>query len=262
MLLLMPLPPPLLLLLLWNKPWAAHPCHCSCLLAAALVRFAGPFLCHAPSACTTAAKRGSPWPPPPASDSQHMFVPLEPLLAASSAQQACQALHAPVPGASSSNRSSDVLPLSERRYAHPIDGACPLTGAAAGKRGTGEPRWAVRCGPCVVTAVDRAPFNPAAPHCLALPPAHCTQTARRRRPAAPHPPLALPTCPLPARKLPAFTALRARQLFVASCPNGASEFVESRAAMVSTLACGLGSWLGCTVRAATREPMARWLRRC
>ncbi|KAI7839849.1 hypothetical protein COHA_006412 [Chlorella ohadii] len=102
-------------------------------------------------------------------DSKHMFVPLEPLLAASSAQQACQALQAPMPPAGAGSASSDegsssssTLSLESRRYAHPLDGACPLT----------------------------------------------------------------------ARKLPAFTALRMRQLFVASCPSGGSGFVESRAALV------------------------------
>ncbi|PRW33249.1 Transcription initiation factor TFIID subunit 13 isoform A [Chlorella sorokiniana] len=101
-------------------------------------------------------------------DSRHMFLPLEPLLAASSAQQACQALQAPMPPAGARSNGSDnggsdsLLPLGSRRYAHPLDGACPLT----------------------------------------------------------------------ARKLPAFTALRVRQLAVASCPNGAADFVESRAALV------------------------------
>ncbi len=56
-------------------------------------------------------------------------------------------------------------------------------------------------------------------------------------------PIQLPRSPsahplmLAARKLPAFTALRMRQLFVASCPSGGSGFVESRAALVRLAAC-------------------------
>lgn len=72
-----------------------------------------------------------------------MFVPLEPLLTASSAQQACQALQAPMPpvAASSSGsdpRSSSALPLASRRYAHPIDGACPLTGGEGSDLGDAD----------------------------------------------------------------------------------------------------------------------------
>lgn len=64
-------------------------------------------------------------------------MPLEPLLAASSAQQACQALQAPMPpagagSASSDEASSSAVPLGSRRYAHPLDGACPLTGVGGG----------------------------------------------------------------------------------------------------------------------------------
>lgn len=62
-----------------------------------------------------------------------MFVPLGPLLTASSAQQACQALQAPMPPVAASSDGSNpersgALPLASRQYAHPIDGACPLTG--------------------------------------------------------------------------------------------------------------------------------------
>jgi hypothetical protein len=142
-------------------------------------------------------------------DSRHMFLPLEPLLAASSAQQACQALQAPMPPAGARSNGSDnggsdsLLPLGSRRYAHPLDGACPLTG---GEQGADMPvgLWHNTCGVKACLQVFRAA------NCLCSdsqrPALHCPSAIPDNVQGS-SPPAHCPTLSCPAaRKLPAFTA--------------------------------------------------------
>ena len=61
-----------------------------------------------------------------------MFVPLEPLLEASSAQQACQRLQEPA-GSSNSSSGSNIGGSLVGSYTRPLDGSCPLTGVPLGR---------------------------------------------------------------------------------------------------------------------------------
>lgn len=149
--------------------------------------------------------------PCPAADSQHMFVPLEPLLEAASAQQACQRLQEAAAGGFGSNSSGSSPPAAVRGYDRPLDGSCPLTGEqgwvgrpALGQQPAGRPA-------CAAAAAD--PLQPTRmPSC---------------QPSAARFPLLTA-----ARKFPAYTALRVRQLFATSCPGGAPALAESKAAQL------------------------------
>ena len=81
---------------------------------------AGSAQCTGLQVATLAALLSQAGPPsmpiPPPADSLRMFAPLEPILSAATAEQACAAAQAAAANSSSSGA-----------YAHPLDGKCPLT---------------------------------------------------------------------------------------------------------------------------------------
>ncbi len=177
-----------------------------------------------------------------------MFTSVPELLKAATPQLACQRLRAASSAAndtsgsalrpaSSANSSSSSAPTAAPAYAHPMDGSCPLTGAVGSGGCRGQPVQAASCRH--LTAAAALPTSLLHVKLRAVGPGGLVACPRaRRRPLClpvtqtPSPvpqPTSPPTRPpLAARKFPAYTALRVRQLFLSSCPAGMQ--VQSKAA--------------------------------